>query len=543
MSESSSARVAVSLGAWKPPAWAAYVGVLLLSGLISLFSRQDISWDLCNYHLYNGFALLHGRLARDLYASGLQSYLNPLLDAPYYIVSVMLFPSMPRLVAFLAGLPFGILLLLVIGLARGLPAELFPDGRTGAWCAALIGMSGTTIWAEIGTTFGDIPTAILVVGGLLPVTRLAGRADVARRAWLAAATWSGLLVGLACGLKLTACAFAPALALAVALSSPRPGWAAPAIAAVAAGGVIGLVLSYGWWGWEVWRQFGSPVFPYLNDIFHSPWMPAMSGRDDHFVPSGFWRAVFLPFTWLTGENVQERVVRDPRFALAWLSVVLVACIVMITWRSRATPRARLVATHGATHGATVFLFSFAAGSFALWEWYFAVPRYIVALEAVSGIVILVGLKAVLLWCGCRSVRVERGALAATVVVTIAGSAYTNWVRAKTWSAETFTVEAPALPNGSRVIVSAYAVSFVLPFLRGGDLTFVGLVSIPPGALLADRIASRLDGDQPVYALTWYQEGIATLRSWHWEVVPDQCAPVVTPVRRGVMLCRVRRAGS
>jgi hypothetical protein len=537
MSESSSARVAANLGAWKPPGWAAYGGVLVLSGLISVFSRQDISWDLCNYHLYNGFALLHGRLTRDLYAAGLQSYLNPLLDAPYYIVSVMLFPSMPRLVAFLAGLPFGILMLLVIGLARSLPPELFPSGRAGAWCAVLIGMSSTTLWAEIGTTFGDIPAAILVVGGILPVARLAGRPAVPRRSWLAAAFLAGWLLGLACGLKLTACVFAPPLALAVGLSAPRIRWVVPAIIAVAVGGAVGLAVSYGWWGWELWRQFGSPVFPYLNDIFHSPWMPAMSGRDDSYLPSGPWRVVFLPFTWLTGGNVQERVVRDPRFALAWMSVVLVTCIAITTWlrRDLASP-ARLVASHKAT----VFVFTFGAASFVVWEWYFGVPRYIVALEALSGIVILVGLKTILLWCECRSPWVERGALAAVVVVVIASSAYTNWGRAKTWGAKTFTVEAPALPDGSRVISSALAVSFVLPFLRGDDLTFVGLVNVPPDARLADRISGLLDGDRPVYALTWYQEGIATLRAWHWEIVPGQCNAVANEIRRGVMLCRVRR---
>jgi hypothetical protein len=250
--------------------------------------------------------------------------------------------------------------------------------------------------------------------------------------------------------------------------------------------------------------------------------------------------VFLPFTWLAGENVQERVVRDPRFALAWVSVVLVLCIAIATWRRRdRSSSAWLVATHGAT----AFLFSFSAASFVVWEWYFGVPRYIVALEALSGIIILVGLKTILLWCGCRSPRVEAGALAVVAVLVIASSAYTNWGRAKTWGAKTFTVDVPALPDGSRVITSALAVSFVLPFLRGDDLTFVGLVNVPPDSRFADRIAGQLDGDRPVYALIWYEEGIATLLAWHWEIVPGQCDTVGNNIRRGVTLCRVRRVRS
>jgi hypothetical protein len=50
-----------------------------LFGLYSLWLGADANWDLYNYHLYNAFAWLHGKLQTDLAPAGLQSYFNPLI--------------------------------------------------------------------------------------------------------------------------------------------------------------------------------------------------------------------------------------------------------------------------------------------------------------------------------------------------------------------------------------------------------------------------------------------------------------------------------
>jgi hypothetical protein len=54
-------------------------------GLWSILLGIDSNWDLRNYHLYNAFALLNGKLATDLAPGGFQTYFNPLLDVPYYL--------------------------------------------------------------------------------------------------------------------------------------------------------------------------------------------------------------------------------------------------------------------------------------------------------------------------------------------------------------------------------------------------------------------------------------------------------------------------
>src|SRR5690606_3867967 len=64
----------------------ATVAVVALAVLVSLLRGQDTNWDLRNYHLYNAWAWLNGRIATDLAPAQLQSYFTPLLDVPYYLL-------------------------------------------------------------------------------------------------------------------------------------------------------------------------------------------------------------------------------------------------------------------------------------------------------------------------------------------------------------------------------------------------------------------------------------------------------------------------
>jgi hypothetical protein len=77
-----------------------------VAGLVSWRRGQDANWDLQNYHYYNAWALLTGRLDRDIAAAQLQTYLNPLLDVPFYLMVAADWP--PRLIAFALAVPAGV---------------------------------------------------------------------------------------------------------------------------------------------------------------------------------------------------------------------------------------------------------------------------------------------------------------------------------------------------------------------------------------------------------------------------------------------------
>src|ERR1700674_1982410 len=61
------------------------LAAILLAGVASvLLLRQDVNWDLQNYHFYNAWAFAHGRLGWDLAPAQVQTFHNPLLDLPFY---------------------------------------------------------------------------------------------------------------------------------------------------------------------------------------------------------------------------------------------------------------------------------------------------------------------------------------------------------------------------------------------------------------------------------------------------------------------------
>ena len=54
--------------------WWGELTLCLAAGVImSVMLGQDANWDLRNYHLYNPYALLHGRLGVDLLPAGMTS--------------------------------------------------------------------------------------------------------------------------------------------------------------------------------------------------------------------------------------------------------------------------------------------------------------------------------------------------------------------------------------------------------------------------------------------------------------------------------------
>jgi hypothetical protein len=62
------------------------VASLLAGALYAWFSGEDINWDWQNYHEYGAFALLNGRFDLDVVPGGFQSFLNPLVYVPAYLL-------------------------------------------------------------------------------------------------------------------------------------------------------------------------------------------------------------------------------------------------------------------------------------------------------------------------------------------------------------------------------------------------------------------------------------------------------------------------
>ncbi len=87
----------------------------LAAGLYVIGIGQDTNWDLRNYHFYNPFAYLTGRMGYDVAVSHVATYYNPLLYIPFYYAVTGL---PPKVVGFILGFIPGFNILLLYAIAR-----------------------------------------------------------------------------------------------------------------------------------------------------------------------------------------------------------------------------------------------------------------------------------------------------------------------------------------------------------------------------------------------------------------------------------------
>lgn len=520
---------------------------LLLGALGSVLQKQDASWDLRNYHLYNAWAMLHGRQSLDLAAAGMQSFFNPLLDLPYYLLGTGPLEHMPRVLAGLQGLWYGGLVFVVLRIAVRL-ADL--QGRAfgaGDLCAVLIGATGTMAVSQLGVSSNEMPLALLVLLAvclLLPVCADDPTARSRRRAWLA-----GLLCGLAAGLKPTAIVYPPALMCALLAACGwrrRKAWQLGLLFAGAALG--GFLLAYGWWGWTLYRLTGNPVFPMFNQFFRSDWVPTVSGTDRQFLPRGIGQWLFYPLYWARQNQrlVTEVRFADPRYAMGMLALVVLAAT---AWFRR-----RQAAAAGA--GAVRLLAVFVVLAYAAWLALFSILRYAMPIEALTGLLMLLALLQVL----PRRVRAgdaprhwPRWCMAGLFLLSAGCSVYPNWGHVR-YADSVFDVRAPSVEPGSLVLVIGQPLAYIVPFIGGAPSSrFVGLTWFNQkaaderlGALTRERLRAQAG---PVYALLNGNAAasLPVLRQWlPGARLAGGCVAIPSAMERyprdgiGPQLCRVSR---
>ncbi|MBC8021737.1 MAG: hypothetical protein H7Y14_01370, partial [Burkholderiales bacterium] len=307
-------------------------------------------------------------------------------------------------------------------------------------------------------------------------------------------------------------------------------------ALLAAFGLAGFLLTYGFWGATLQREFGNPFFPYLNGIFQSPWWELVSFHDERYGPRNALEAITYPFRFAWNGRVADDVwFRDPR--MATLFVLAVACIAGHSRAVRmdapfALPRWRFVAV-------------FAAVAYATWLAQFAIYRYLIPLELVSGALMV----------GCihqlaHSPSMRRGAAALLALFVVAATFPPNWGRVPAGESY-FGAPPPALPPDAAVIFEPHKpLAYLIPFFRH-DARFVApdsnMLEPTQHNGLARRAAELLARHRgPLYALD--HEGGAAMDALLARFALRRELPACTAFDSPVMgirlrLCPVTRAGS
>jgi hypothetical protein len=454
---------------------AAVVAVfLLLGGAGSVWLGQDNSGDLRFYHFYNGYALLTGRLSRDIAPANLGTFFNPVMDVLHYWGMVHL---SSRLFAFLLGGLHGACYGLVYLIARAVFAT---PARGPALAAAALAAVGPTAVMVLGTSSGDHLSLLPGLGALLLIVSAVdeeGRAPRRGPVMLA-----GVLAGAAVGFKLTAAPFTVALGVALVAG----GLGLENLAVFVGTAAVGYLAVAGYWCWQLFWHLGNPLFPFANQIFHSPFIDDIWVRDETFRPHGLVAYLRPPLDLLLGhhERLQEYYVRDARFF-----VVLLAGVGYVGWLAAA--RVGLAARPVTLHVRERMVLAYLVAGYALWLFVFYYYRYAFPLELLSPIALYVLLRR-LPW-GRPPVLFLAAAVALTLWARFEPRA---WGRSWTWHEGGFDVHVPPLgtiPNAI-VLEDIPGNAFIIPFFPGGTrfFNFHHQGSAAFDALIAREVA-RHDG--------------------------------------------------
>ena len=240
--------------------WLVFISVPLYLGELGL------SWDSLNHHIYLGWVADAPRFDKDHAAASNQAYQYPYLYWPVYKLAISGFSGQA------AGVVLATLHLITVPPVWMVARALIPDqngyGVTMRAAAVLLGYISAVPLKMLESTGNDLLAAAPFLWAIaLAFQAIAQPAPINDTRITRTALIAGLLAGLAVTLKLSHGPLAVLLPmLFVFCDGP---WLARAkwVVLCAAGIFVGFVVSYGYWGYQLWIQFGNPIYPFYDGYF------------------------------------------------------------------------------------------------------------------------------------------------------------------------------------------------------------------------------------------------------------------------------------
>lgn len=512
-------------------------------GIVSLSYGQDANWDLRNYHWYNPYAFLGGRLGHDLGAAHIATFYNPVIDLPLYLLGQAL-PA--RTVGFLLGAVHGLNYVALFYVARAALAgmgAIWPKTPTSVTAAlvAFVGVTGGGHLGMVGTTFNDNLVSLALLGAALVLVRAphvwgeepapVTRGDVA---WIMGA---GTLVGFAVGLKLPTAPFAVGFCAAfLCVGGTFPLRILRAFL-FGLGVLLGFAIAGGPWMWMLWQDYANPLFPYFNTLFRSPLGIAQDYRDTRFLPEGVlaWLSYPLVFS-LDSKKVGEIAFQDFRILAAYGALVITAGLILL----RRIPR-------GALSASMRYLIAAAAITYAAWLVVFGIYRYIVPLEMLGP---LLAVAAISVW--PMSARLKGVTIAALLAILVLTGRRGEWTHTPWQEGPFVRIAAPAVADPAQamaLITGTDPVAWVIPafppqipFLR-----IYGYLNVPEqtDSGLNKLARSRIEAHQGAFYVLFPEKerpnAVTSLGAYGLAADFETCLPVESNLGDYVRWCRVYRS--
>jgi hypothetical protein len=241
-------------------AWVAMISIPLAQGGIGL------SWDALNHHIYLGWTAETHRFDRDFLAASYQAYQFPYLYWPVYKLAMAGWSGAA------AGVVLGTLHLLVVPPVWMLARTCMPGPSVYdlvmRWLGVVLAFMTAVVISLFDSSSNDLMAAMPFVWALALAME---PFNSSRPSWLTsgrAILLSGIFAGAAVAFKLSNGPLAlilPAVWLLTAIGDLKRKLVQAVWGGVAI--LLAYVLVYGYWGVQLWTQFGNPIYPFYDSLF------------------------------------------------------------------------------------------------------------------------------------------------------------------------------------------------------------------------------------------------------------------------------------
>ncbi len=350
---------------------------LISGGLISAFLQYEAVWDFINYHYFNAWAFINGRVGYDVLLAGLNSFFNPLADVPlYYMIEYL--NDYPRIIYFIQGLWFGALWFVFYKIClMYLDVTTLRDKLVLILCL-LIALSGYATFKQIGTSTNEVMLAFLVMSGLYLL--LKELFEIKSGNWKTFVL-SGFLFGSAMGLKLTAFIYCVVIGFCLIVFYKQVKFPIRNILLFTFSGLIGFLVFDGFWLWKMWQMFENPFFPFANRFFKSSWLSAHNFTDNNFTPKNWSDFALWPliqsFSFQRDEG--KMFVADMRPAVIYF--IFIGSV--FVWLAKGVKNKNF-----AINPKWGFLILFFLLTYVMWAAVFSIVRYYIVWEMLAAIFIV-----------------------------------------------------------------------------------------------------------------------------------------------------------
>ncbi len=293
------------------------------------------------------------------------------------------------------------------------------------------------------------------------------------------------------------------------------------------GGAIATLAGGGFWMLHLWHDYANPLFPYFNELFHSPWGQAGDYRDVYYQPTDWLHWLFFPVYF----TIDSRVAAEVPF----FDARVLALFVLI-------PLSPLLGAHKRSR--TLFLLLSVAIAYVIWLKLFSIYRYLVVLE------MLAPLSVMLIFEGLpRRWAFNTGM--AVVVVLCATTRPALWIRMP-FAEKAVQVDLPPIadPDHSLVLIAGHEpLSFLIPafpesmrFLRI-DSTFTNpdQTGVPFNRVMKERIDAHRGPLLALFIPSERHDVIKRLGNDGLVLQTEDCGKVTSPIEAAdYALCAVTR---